>query len=367
MTTAAFDKAARFQNIDMFHQCVQAGIDLSSVDHFNRTPLFGLRFCILASLDEFRGILRAFIDAGADIDHMDSLGNTLLLMSEVDNLGVALVELGARISYDLTDSSKKGLANAAIYGCTQTIDAMVSSRLNRPNRILQKDFDSCFDQAAKMISFNPSIQDMSGLVKLVVDYGANPNERSTLHYSVRSNPLLVATLISLGARTDTLAWDFYRGVKNTPVHRITDMASLEVFRALFEQNPECDVDAGDGSGATPLMTLMKTRSPLHVDDNVVMTRVAWLMAHRASCLPVDNAGIRVCAMPRCKRAPFKQIISARIKEENWLKRRGMVMRRHRLCRCACMKRNKNNQLSVLVDMVAALHMEGVFRNIVTFM
>lgn len=371
MATAGFEKAAFLQNIGMFHKCLENGVDPSTVDFFRRTPLFGLRYCSDASVADFLGILRAFIDAGADINHMDSFGNTLLLMSEVDNLGVALVELGARISYDLEDLSKRGLANAAVHGCTRTIDAMVSSRLDLPTQIQQKDFDSCFDQAAKTMALDPYVDDMTGIVKLVVDYGANPNKWSTLHYCVRSNHCLVTTLISLGARTDTLAWDFYRGAKNTPLHRITDMGNFGVFQALFEQD-SCDVNARDGSGATPLMSLMKVRSHLH-SDNAVMTRVNWLMERGASCLPVDNKGTRVCKIPRSKLSPFKEVISAKIKEENWLKRRGMVLMRHRLLLLRHSvsgkryKRDERDCFSLLVDAVAGLNIDGILRHIVTFM
>ena len=171
---------------------MKIGLDPSAQDFFSRTAVFGLRFCLDASVDEFVDVLREFKDAGANIDHVDMFGNNLLLMTEVDNLGVALVEVGARISYDWQNYNKRGLANAAIYGCPRTIDAMVLSRVKQKNPFGQEDFDSCFDQAAKTVAYNPVFADMTGIVKLVDDYGANPNRWSTLHYGVRLNHVLVS-------------------------------------------------------------------------------------------------------------------------------------------------------------------------------
>lgn len=95
-----FEKASLSQDAGMFKECLLAGLNHSKQDFFRRTPIFGLRCCHQSSKDELVSVLRAFIDGGADIDHVDSFGNTLLLMTETDNLGVALVEVGARIDYD---------------------------------------------------------------------------------------------------------------------------------------------------------------------------------------------------------------------------------------------------------------------------
>lgn len=121
---------------------------------------------------------------------------------------------------------------------------------------------------------------MTGIVKLVVDYGANVNTWNTLHYCARSNDVLVSTLISLGANTKTLAWDFHRGVKNTPLHRTTDMSSVEVFEALVAGDSS-DFDISDSSGASPLMALMKAKSLLH-SDGYILERFSWLVGRKAS-------------------------------------------------------------------------------------
>lgn len=363
MTTAGFEKAMLLQNMPMFKKCLDMGHDHSEQDFFNRTPMFGLRYCSNASVEEFVDVLSAFLDAGADINHIDCFGNTLLLLSEIDNLGVALVQVGACVNYEWGDLSKRGLANAASYGCTRTIDAIVATRLDLPNQVQPKEFDSSLDRAAKAMSYNPGLDDMTGIVKLIVDYGANPNKWSTLHYSVRKNHVLVSTLVSLGARVDSLAWDFYRGVKNTPLHRTPDMITVDVLEAL--QSTEFDINSRDASGSTPLMALMKVGSKLHSEEDI-MTRFIWLTERGASCLPVDNKGKRVSAMIRSKASPFKEMIAARIKDENWLKRRGMVLWRRRLRRSRSRTRRGRRRNSVVFNVVA-LHIDGLFRHIVTYL
>lgn len=356
-----FEKASFLQSVTKFKECLEDGVDHSTQDLFGRTPMFGLRFCVEASVDDFVDVLHAFVRVGADINHIDSFGDTLLLVSQNDNLGAALVRVGANISYELPEYSKRGLANAAMYGCTRTIDEMVRSRLHRPDRIRQSQLDSCLDQAAKILAYNPAMCDMTGIVKLVVDYGANPNTWNTLHYSVKRNHVLVRTLISLGTRCHTRAWDFTRGVKNTPLHRIVDMVSFDVFEALVQ--PDTDFNARDSSGATPLMAMMKTL--LH-PDKVMLDKMSWLIERGASCLPVDKKGKRVSALIRSKDSPFKEFIAARIREENWMKRRGIVLMRHWLVYGIRKKRGRHGT-PTLVEKVASFPIEGVFRHVVTFL
>lgn len=358
----SFVKAHILQSIPLFKECLSIGLDHSKQDFFDRTAIFGLRFCRDASVDEFVDVLRAFKAAGANIDHVDMFGNTLLLMTEVDNLGVALVKVGARISYDWNNYTKRGLANAAIYGCPRTIDAMVLSRVKQQNRFRQEDFDSCFDQAAKTVAYNPVFDDMTGIVKLVVDYGANPNKWNTLHYGVRHNHVLVSTLVSLGANTDTLAWDCFRKEYNTPLHRIADMMTVDVLDALV--NPSTDFDIRDGAGRSPLMSLMRTTPSLH-SDHAIMIRFNWLLERGASCLPKDNGGNRVSDMPRSERWPFKQMIAARIRDENWNKRRQLVLMREILSNRTRLRRSTRN--AQLLRKVADMPVDGVFRHIITYL
>ena len=354
----SFGDAVLSGDLSLFKSCLEAGVDHSSIDFFSRTPIFGLRYCRDASVNGFVDVIRMFMAAGADVNHVDVFGNTLLMMSEVDNLGVALVSVGAKTSYDWNGYSKLALTNAAVYGCTRTIDAVVNSRRGLADQVQQNELDSCLDNASKILSYNPNLVVMSGIVKLIVDYGADPNKWRTLHECVRSNHVLVSTLVSLGARPDVLAWDFGRGVKNTPFHRVGDMTTFEVFDSLFR--PGTDVDIRDISGATPLMSLLKFSSYVHSNEAIV-TKLNWLIYRGASCLPFDNNGKRASQMPQSGE-PFKSLIASRVKEENWLKRRGIVLMRTRTR--SWVRRSK--RLMTLEEEVARLNIDGVFRLIVCF-
>lgn len=158
-----FGDAILYQDIGMMKNTILAGADLSQKDFFDRTPIFGLRWFDRLTKEEYVDVLHALINAGAEVNHIDFFGNTLLLMTENDTLGVALVEVGASIDYVWLNSSKRGLANAAVYGCTRTIDAMINSRLGGPDEFKQQDFDTCLDRAARRMAFDGIALDMSGI------------------------------------------------------------------------------------------------------------------------------------------------------------------------------------------------------------
>lgn len=350
--STSFGDAILAEDLSLFKSCLEAGLDHSSLDFFSRTPMFGIRYCRDASVDDYVEVLRMFMDAGADVNHVDVFGDTLLMLSEVDNLGVALVCVGAKTSYEWNDYRKRALTKSAIYACTRTIDVILSSRTG------QHDLDPCLDSAARVLSYNPNLVNMRGIIKLVVDYGADPNKWGTLHECVRSNHVLVSTLISLGARTDRLAWDFSRGVKNTPFHRVANMTNFKVFDALFR--PGTDLDVRDISGATPLMSLLKFSSYVHSNEAIV-TKLNWLIHRGASCLPFDNNGKRASQMPQ-NGEPFRSLIASRIREENWLKRRGMVLMRAKSRSWV----RRSRRIMTLEEKVARLNIDGVFRLIVCF-
>lgn len=56
-------------------------------------------------------------------------------------------------------------------------------------------------------------------------------------------------------------------------------------------------------------------------------RFAWLVGRGASCLAFDNSGQRVSQTLWGKRQPFKSLIAARVRDENWAKRRVFVLLR----------------------------------------
>ncbi len=342
--------------MQLFEECLRHGVyHHSTWDTFGRTPMFGLRHYLDASVDDFVVALSMFIQHGAEIDHIDAFGDTLLLMTENDNLGVALVRVGATTRYDWKDYTKMGLTNAAVYGLTRTIDAIAQAR-----KISRQEFDSSLDNAAKILAYNGGRQDMAGIVKLIVNYGADPNTNNTLHYSVKTNHVLVQTLVSLGASVDSLAWDYARGVDNTPLHRVMDISTFEVFQALVSTG--VDVNLRDGAGATPMMAIMKT---LLYSHEATLTRINWLLERGASFLPFDKRGNRVSDMIRGKYSPFKELVAERVREENWCKRRGIILLRH-YRRRLIPGRVDATTTSSLIEGVAGLHVEGVFRNIVAY-
>lgn len=366
-----FDDAVLYQDILMFKNVIEGGADVSAKDMFDCTPIFNLRSMERATKDEFVEVLRAFIDAGADVNSKDLFGNTLLLVAENDDLGVALVEVGAAIDYEWQNLSKRGLANAAVSGCTRTIDAMVISRLGGPHEFKQKDFDTCLDRAARALAGNGFELCMSGITKLLLDYGANVNKWNTLHHCLKVNVPLVSTLIAFGADTAALVYDFERGVLNTPLHRVAEIESPEVFQALVA-NSTHDFNARDESGSTPLMALMTGSSRLLYQnrDERVRTRFDWLVDRGASCLPSDHKGRRVSEMTKSKSSPFKELIAGRVRDENWEKRRGLVMVRQILYKRLCSTRSDflggHDECTRIVKKVAGFSIEGIFRHIVTF-
>lgn len=372
MVVTGFDRATINGDVAGFLKCVRSGHNLGKVDFFRRTPIFGLRFCDRASVDEFVEVLHAFIDGGANIDHIDAFGNSLLVMAELDNLGVALVRVGARIRYTYGYLTKRALANAAMYACTQTMDAIILLCLDEGEvgcEERKNELDSCLDQAARMLAFNSYLCNMSGIVMLVRKYGADVDRWNTLHSCVRSNHTLVSTLLELGANPSNLAWDVYRRVNNTPLHRVSDMTCVRVFDALIGEVHTLDIDAVDSVGATPLMSLMKTPDAVH-SDNHIYTRLSWLVERGCSFLPFDSEGKRVSASTtRAGSAlPFDQVISAGIRRENWRKRRGMIFMRV-VAMSATKPRlpPKKRRPCTLIATVAECGIEGVFRHIVTFL
>lgn len=179
----------------------------------------------------------------------------------------------------------------------------------------------------------------------------------------------MSTLIAFGADVQAMAWDFERGVKNTPLHRVANIKFHDAFEALVG-NSKHDFNARDKLGSTPLMSLMECWSGMHSDE-YLMIRFRWLLGHGASCLPVNAEGLRVSDMHRSQVSPFKDLIARRVRDENWGKHKGVVIARQVLC-----KRLRStspdflaghDELTRLVKKVAGLHIEGIFRKIATFL
>lgn len=115
---------------------------------------------------------------------------------------------------------------------------------------------------------------------------------------------------------------------------------------------------GDEFGCTPLMTLL---SESVASEDYLRQRFDWLVGRSASCFPSDQSGGRVSQTLWGKRQPFRDLIAARVCEENWGKRRGFVLLRKR-----GVDADDEDDADSLVLGVAFLPEFGVFKNIVEF-
>lgn len=278
-----------------------------------------------------------------------SLMDTAFLVPENDASSVALVRAGALTYYDKKGWVRRALAMAAAHGCLLAMEAIAFR--DYPG---QEHVDRCFHSAALQLSYDRSAVDMSGLLKLVDDNGANVNRCGTLARCVDRNAFVVSTLVQLGANRAARSWDWQRGKINSPVHRVAECQYVDVYEALVFNLSARDLDFGDEHGCTPLMTLL---GETVASEAYVSERFAWLMDSGASCLPFDHIGRRVSQTLWGKRQPFKNWIAARVREENWAKRRVLVLLRKR----------DASVCDELVMGVVDLAEFGVFQHIVQFL
>lgn len=328
-------------------------MNVHSLDMNQRTPLFRLE-SFDASAEDFARVLEVYASAGGDFDHMDHQGNSMLMWTSNDALGVALVCAGASTYYFRKSFRKRALAMAAVHGCLKTMEAIVA-RDSPDNDFVTRSFHA----AALQISYDSEVQDMSGIYKLACDYGAGVNRCGTLARCVDRNPFVISALVSLGADRSMLVWDWQRGLKNTAVHRVAETQALDVYQALvFNLAPE-ELGVGDEFGRTSLMTLL---SEDVASEEYLRQRFDWLVESGASCLPFNDNGKRVSNTLWGQRRPFSDLIAARVREENWLKRRGFLFLRKR-----GVSADDGGEDDCLVLQVAFLAEFGVFKNIVGFL
>lgn len=293
-------------------------VDVFSVDLTRRTALFKLdRFA--ASVEDFLNVVLLMKNMGGDLNHLDHEENSVLMRTKNNAFGVALVRAGALTYYDKKGRKKRALAMAAAHGCLLTMEAIAFRDYPGQDYV-----DRCFHSAALQLSYDRSVVDMSCLLKLVDEYGANVDRCGTLARCVDRNAFVVSTLVQLGADRAARSWDWQRGKLNSPVHRVAECQYVDVYEALVFNLLARDLDLGDEHGCTPLMTLL---SETVASEAYISERFAWLMGSGASCLPFDHIGRRVSQTCWGKRQPFKNWIAARVRAENWAKRRV-------LCFCA---------------------------------
>ena len=307
-----------------------------------------------ATTQEFFDVLQLLVAVGADLDHMDHQGNSVLMLSSNDALSVALVWVGAKTYYFEKKFRKRALAMVAANGCCEAMDAIIAR--DSPD---QDYIDRSLHSAALKLSYDSSEHDMTGIFRLVSVYGACVNRCGTLSRCVDRNPYVLSELIRHGADRCMMTWDWQRGKRNTAVHRVAESQDLEVFQALIYGLSPVELDVRDEVGCTPLMTLLSERLS---SVGYLRQRFDWLVARGASCLPFDNKGRRVLDTLWGRRQPFRALIKGRVKEENWVKRRGFVFLRKR-----GISAEDGGEDDFLVLEVAFLAEFGVFKTIVGFL
>lgn len=159
-----------------------------------------------------------------------------------------------------------------------------------------------------------------------LEHGADASLCTTLAGCVDRNSFVVSALSSLGADRSMLGWDWDREVYDAPLHSVADCQHEDVFEALVLNPSPNDLDLKDERGSTPLMTLL---SETIASKAYLLPRFERLVGRGESCLPFDNGGKRVSQTARGQMQPFQNLIAARVREENWVKRRGFVLWRGR--------------------------------------
>lgn len=115
----------------------------------------------------------------------------------------------------------------------------------------------------------------------------------------------------------------------------------------------------DEFGCTPLMTLLNEGV---ASEEYIRQRFDWLVGRGASCLPFDDNGRRVSETLWGKKKPFRNLIAARVREENWVKRRDFILLRKR-----GVDADDGDEDDSLMMEVASLMEFGVCKNIVEFL
>lgn len=85
------------------------------------------------------------------------------------------------------------------------------------------------------------------------------------------------------------------------------------------------------------------------------------MQRGVSCLPLDDYGMRASQTRWGRTQPFRDLIAARVREENWGKRRGFMVLRKR-----GVDTDDGGESDLVVPRVAFLAEFGVFKHIEEF-
>lgn len=140
---------------------------------------------------------------------------------------------------------------AAVYGLL-TMEAIVFRYYPGQDYV-----DGCFHSAAVQMSYDRHAVDMSGLFKLVNEYGANVDRSGALARCVDRNAFVVSALVQLGADRAMLSWAGGGTGLTLLFIAWLSVGSWVCLRLWFANLSPEDLDLGDEHGCTALMTLLR--------------------------------------------------------------------------------------------------------------
>lgn len=304
---------------------------------------------------EYTALLNLFLQYGADLNHIDTSGNTALFRSESDALSLSLLEAGASVSAGrgpdnfstrsvIVSSVKKGHVNTLKY-LVETMGVSVDVYLGKGT-------------ALHHVLYNPLMLEEGDVVKglaSLVNYAEEVNARDFLGrtplYLVYEDVECAAILLDGGADATLKiprGWWFHRHVFDAfaygePSAEFIDGSILEgrsweraihgvhyrcpeVTQLLLERG--ADIDSVDSDGNTALQRLLSdgalTRHALEV--------FSVLFSFGASCTVRNVEGTTVADLPLCRHPLLAPRIRDRVRDENWRRRRFFFLV---LARCRC--------------------------------
>lgn len=205
----------------------------------------------------------------------------------------------------------------------------------------------------------------------LVAAGAEINAHRILDDVSETNTHLVSTLIELGADLDG-GWDYRRQMLNSPLHGIFHMND-GVFNMLIGHGT--DVKWGGGHGFTAMMELMSSEADAsnlwagHHEE-----KFQWLVGAGASCLIGDDLRHRVSDTVVGRKPAFRELIKRAIGDENWGRRRALILLRFVPCPEPVQDFHKPlpaqssvDECDPLVLGAATMDIVGVFRQILSYL
>lgn len=296
---------------------------------------------------DYAAVLQLFLQHGADLDHIDTSGNTALLRSGSDALSLSLVKAGASICSTRPDNfhTSAVIVSAAKKGHVHTVKYIVESMGVSVDAYLGR------GTALHHVLYSHVLLEGGGIVEglaSLVNYAGEVDARDfmgkTPLYLVYESVKCAGVLLDSGADPNLKIprgfW-FHRHVFDAVVHEkhgaeFEDGPMLQgrswerVIHGVHYRSPKviqlllergAGVDSVDSDGNTPLLRLLShgalTRHALDV-FNV-------LFSFGASCTLRNNEGKAVTDMPLQTHPLLAGRIDERARSEHWSRRRGMFL------------------------------------------